>query len=149
MTKMMEDLAMSKVEGRWFSFYDNVLNPENDQRSIDFNVPKLIRSCDSKDFVKVLEDYVSKNKIPENEVLVIQFTVNCSNLANGVYNYGVEQVPYTYSEDGKIKDVADKMNDFEKKTTKPTAVTKMPILDGNQSVTGQLRSQLPTFRKRR
>ena len=59
----------------------------------------------------------------DDNVLVVEFVLNCQNLANQVYDEQTQFIPVDLKDE---KTLSDKINDLDEKTVKPTAKCELP-----------------------
>lgn len=124
-TKEQDDIALSKIEGKWYKLFSN---EETIQNVPDYVLDKEIHSCTPKELNKAIQTFLKVNNVDkiDNLQLYVEFTVNCDKLPNNCFGQTAQQVRVTFSGQKKsIKDISDKLND-PNRMTQPTAKCKMP-----------------------
>lgn len=121
------------IEGRWYE-----LN-ELDKNNI-FDYPVRAKFATPIDLIKMIDELRKSLNYNENNIgLIVEFVLNCENLANQVYDEETIFVPLTNTEKGNHD-----VNAIDKKDETPTAITKLKndvsenkvkIVDGNGKLT--------------
>lgn len=109
----MNDLQRVQIEGRWYSLFEEKKG---------FQFPVRIKAATPNDVAKNIEEnFPTENT---NQLLLVEFILNCENLANQVYDQETQFIS-DFDPDAD-KTLSDKVNDTDSKDVKPTVQTTMP-----------------------
>ena len=109
----MQNKVRYVIEGRWYE-----LNELDKNNQFDYLV--RAKSATPTDLVKMIENLVElQSREKDNCVVVVEFILNCQNLANQVFDEQSVFIPET------SEDFITKINDSKETESKPTVVTKI------------------------
>lgn len=104
------------IEGRWYEL--NALDKNN-----EFTYPVKAKEATPKELVQMIRNLMNSFGKTDDNVLVVEFVLNCQNLANQVYDEQTQFIPVDLKDE---KTLSDKINDLDAKTVKPTAKCELP-----------------------
>lgn len=104
------------IEGRWYEL--NALDKNN-----EFTYPVKAKEATPKELVQMIRNLMNSLGKTDDNILVVEFVLNCQNLMNQVYDEQTQFIPVELKDEKTLSDV---VNDFDSKNIDPTAKCELP-----------------------
>jgi hypothetical protein len=117
----LRNITRAHVEGKWFE-------PKELTKNTEFDYPVRAKSATPKDLCKMIENLREELGYSADDVVVVEFQINCENLANQLFDEHTVFVPVVTTDTEKtVEDLlVDRINDVESKDVKATAKCELP-----------------------
>jgi hypothetical protein len=119
----LQDKYRISVEGRWYE-------PKELDKNTEFDYPVRAKFATPTDLCKMIDNLREELGYTEDAGLIVEFQVNCENLANQLYDEHTAFIPVCTTQNETLTDakntLTDKINDVENKDVEPTAKCELP-----------------------